>query len=511
MAVIYVPNDYASIQAAIDAAVAGDTVLVRPGTYTEPTTPASTPMIVINKPLTLQSTDGPAVTILDGNSATERYYMVSIEADNVVFKGFTVTNPRYSGTADASGILTSLSGRQDNIKILDNIIHDIGSLTRPVVSFGTFGINVGPVDGLEIGNNVIYHIGNAETNPDNGWAIGIFVYGNDAVDTATSVNIHDNTVYDIESPVAVNDGINSGGDSKNITIADNTIHAVVKRGIVTSPGMLGPVTITGNQVTGATSYGMLLRSPYAQTVTDNTITLNDIGVHVNDTVSTTPEIHDNNIYNNTSYDLVNDALVRVNAQYNWWGSVTGPDGKVLGLTPTEYTPFLEAPISEVTGVTSRVKGVTCTQLARTPIPDKPGFEDIILQVTIVLTITLLGPTGMPIVTFEAPDVVLEAVTLYVPTGTTIYCAALPGTTVESMLAGVQVRNIITLCLLVAAVGPADLLLPDLGPCQPPASNQVNPSRAMTDLGQCAAVCVEVTKVFDERARTDVIVFNVPVP
>lgn len=59
-ATLYVPDDYATIQGAIDAAVAEDTIRVRPGTYFEH-------LQIVDKSLTLESTDGPEVTVLDGN------------------------------------------------------------------------------------------------------------------------------------------------------------------------------------------------------------------------------------------------------------------------------------------------------------------------------------------------------------------------------------------------------------------------------------------------------------
>src|SRR3972149_6102651 len=53
-----VPTDYSTIQAAINAAFPGDTVLVLAGTYTE--------NITINKAITLTSDAGPGATIIDG-------------------------------------------------------------------------------------------------------------------------------------------------------------------------------------------------------------------------------------------------------------------------------------------------------------------------------------------------------------------------------------------------------------------------------------------------------------
>ncbi len=508
MAVIYVPEEYPVIQDAIDAASAGDTILVGPGTYNSDV-PTSGSVITINKPLTVRSTDGPAVTTLNGASTNNHYYVVQIEADDVVLDGFTITNPLYNFTADASGITTSTAGRQSNIQILNNIIHDIGILDRTGVSFGTFGLNVGPVDGLEIANNVVYNIGNA--TPD-AYAMGIFVYGNSPTETANHVNIHDNTVYNMVNPNSnFVDGINCGSDSENITITNNSVHASsLKRGIVTNAFMDGPVTITGNDVTGASLYGILLRSPYEQIVTDNTITDNAIGIEVTATVTTTPIIRNNNIYGNATYDLVNDSSVTVDAQYNWWGSPDGPDGKVIGLPPSEYTPFLQAPFSPVVAAMSRVQEVHCTELSRTSGPE--GRSDIFVAVTIVLAITLIGEAGLPVLTIEAPVAFQTPVTLYAPEGTIIQCLVFPGTTVSVLLTDSQIINTIHLRLFIGTALRVPLLIPAWASCQPPTCGQVaSRSREAAALEPWDAECLYVTKVFDECLLTRTVPLIVPLP
>lgn len=48
---------YATIQDAVDAASAGDTIIVHPGTYEE--------MVRVDKSVTIQSKEGPDVTVID--------------------------------------------------------------------------------------------------------------------------------------------------------------------------------------------------------------------------------------------------------------------------------------------------------------------------------------------------------------------------------------------------------------------------------------------------------------
>jgi pectin methylesterase-like acyl-CoA thioesterase len=53
---IYVPDDYATIQWAVDNAMIGDTIIVRDGVYTE--------NVNVNKRLTIRSEKGPSSTIV---------------------------------------------------------------------------------------------------------------------------------------------------------------------------------------------------------------------------------------------------------------------------------------------------------------------------------------------------------------------------------------------------------------------------------------------------------------
>ncbi len=101
---IYVPDDYSTIQAAIDATVDGDTVIVRPGTYTEE--------IEFNgKAIELRSEQGAPVTIIEGVVD-----FVDGEDRRSVLDGFTVRN----GPANHPGIYCMYSSPT----IMNNIIRD---------------------------------------------------------------------------------------------------------------------------------------------------------------------------------------------------------------------------------------------------------------------------------------------------------------------------------------------------------------------------------------------------
>ena len=108
---IIVPDNYPTIQAAIDNASAGDTVFVRSGTYNQ--------NISIGKSINLigqnfQTTklimpqfyvfhNGPAI-------APPSTYVININADEVNISNFTVENPNYGGT----GINSNGNGNQIN-------------------------------------------------------------------------------------------------------------------------------------------------------------------------------------------------------------------------------------------------------------------------------------------------------------------------------------------------------------------------------------------------------------
>ncbi len=82
-ATIYVPDDYATIQGAVNNATAGDTIIVRDGTYLE--------SVKVNKRLTIRSENGSANTIVVSPEGVNDH-VLAVTADHVHINGLTVKN-----------------------------------------------------------------------------------------------------------------------------------------------------------------------------------------------------------------------------------------------------------------------------------------------------------------------------------------------------------------------------------------------------------------------------------
>ena len=81
---IYVPLNQPTIQAAINAAGAGDTIVVGPGTYYET-------INFLGKGITLRSSDGPVDTVIDGSGLNDSVVKcINGEGSDTILEGFTI-------------------------------------------------------------------------------------------------------------------------------------------------------------------------------------------------------------------------------------------------------------------------------------------------------------------------------------------------------------------------------------------------------------------------------------
>ncbi len=104
---------HASIQDAIDAASNGDEIVVAPGTYNE--------KINFNgKAITVRSSDGPGVTIIDGTGLNDSVVKcVSGEGPDTILRGFTITG----GTGEPTVVFFSVGGGMLNKDSSPTVIH----------------------------------------------------------------------------------------------------------------------------------------------------------------------------------------------------------------------------------------------------------------------------------------------------------------------------------------------------------------------------------------------------
>jgi hypothetical protein len=142
--VLNVPQDYPTIQAAIDAASAGDTVSVAPGTYHERIDNHS-------KTITIQSTGGAGVTTIDGGAAGAVATLTANAGETPVLRGFTITNgyDDCQPVQRAGGVKTS----GGPALIENNVITDNHTCGGEGAGIGAYGGSSATIRGNTISNN----------------------------------------------------------------------------------------------------------------------------------------------------------------------------------------------------------------------------------------------------------------------------------------------------------------------------------------------------------------------
>ncbi len=338
---INVPEDYSTIQEAIDAADDGDIIDVAAGTYTA----TSLASIVIDKPLTLQGA-GMDNTIIDAGTFTGTSTCpawnkgprgIQIISDDVFIKDLTVQGFKGDDGATCGGygiLFRDIDGDSDfsgggveNVKVKD--CHE--------------GIYALRFEDLVIKDNIV----------ENSVGDGMFI----ARDSANAV-IEENTVTNSgDQGIWVGTDWMAQGPSDNCQIKNNVVNGTREAGIIFAGSV--DCLIEGNSVTNSQgegwSFGAISIKDGSDdvTVTQNTVHNNPtLGIGI-DGASGDILIEYNKIYENTGYG-VQSLSSAVNAENNWWGDATGP--KQATTSPcasgdgvsdnVDYTPWLDAAYPE---------------------------------------------------------------------------------------------------------------------------------------------------------------------
>jgi hypothetical protein len=154
------------IQDAVDAASAGDTIVVCPGTYNEAVTVDESVRIVADKPDSTATADLTVLRDVDGNGTA-----FDVQADDVSIEGFAITNYSDAGVAAAATASTDIAGLNVNRTAVNesgtgvSLSADSGTLSDATVdtvalSSNQEGIelatqNAGTVTGVEVSEALV--------------------------------------------------------------------------------------------------------------------------------------------------------------------------------------------------------------------------------------------------------------------------------------------------------------------------------------------------------------------
>lgn len=328
-------KDYATIQAAIDAAVPGSVIVVYDGIYNE--------QITINKSLTVKSNRGPSVTTI--NASEMEGSVVMINGSGVTFggdgKGFNLEcNLVGIGVAAENGSTISGVTVQGNVMgeamcgiflvavndstisggtIIDNTISDT------MIGVGLFAYEPeGGTDGNISGNTVT---GNIIYSSDTGIFLGAGPIGGAEIGILSGNTIEENTISDCEEGILVaNTDTNSTalpGTIYGNSIEGNTIYECNSEetsgiSLINYEGNMSDNDVTGNTVYNSSHHGIYLgNGPSSYYMTGNNVTGNTV-YNCPDGIALYNygyEMYLNNVNGNTVYNCSYDGIELYNDGY----------------------------------------------------------------------------------------------------------------------------------------------------------------------------------------------------
>lgn len=268
-------GDITSVQAGIDQAQPGDTVLVKEGRYVEYD-------VRVNKRIILL---GEGKAIIDGN---EQGFVVVVEADGAIIKNIEVHNSKAGFMDDYAGI--TIDGAQnvriENVRLIDNF----------------FGIYLAKSEGTVLKNNYITASRQRETNSGNGIHLW---YTKDVQITDNYIRGHrDGLYFEFVDGASISGNVSENNIRYGIHFmySDNCRY---ERNTFRDNGGGVAVMYTSNVEIinnlfadnwGSSAYGMLLKEINRSEISGNTFVSNSVGLYME--ASSRNNIEDNKFNQN---------------------------------------------------------------------------------------------------------------------------------------------------------------------------------------------------------------------
>lgn len=356
---------YTTIQSAVTAAAAGDTVQVCAGTYNEnvniPNTKAGLTLIGAQAGTSFagRTFAGPLESTVRGANLTAGIAVFTVRAPNVTIDGFSVTVQVTSGAAFGITITRDADGALVTHNILDTITSpDTGSNGTAQAVYLENSTTTTPVapDGPDNVSVIANRMNNIVSNRS---SKGVLIGVNLGSDPSQNTLIRDNTITNVVSEargaygVSVANPLSSTAGVTGLRIEDNTISDLV--GGTIANGWVHAIGLEGN------TPGAIVFDNDISNLTATTADKAAVFFQSNPSFSTV-EVHDNNFnVGNTVYGIaLHPSLLAenlpgaVNGECNWWGAANGPGPVGMGagalVTPqVDYTPWQTAPDGQCVG------------------------------------------------------------------------------------------------------------------------------------------------------------------